>query len=42
MQLLRDNVTLWTSDMSNESEESKAGNHDDGTVLQEAEDEDKD
>lgn len=38
MQLLRDNLTLWTSDMSNE--EGKAGN-DDGTRLEEAEDDDK-
>jgi len=38
MQLLRDNLTLWTSDMSNETEEGK---HDDGTRLEEAE-EDKD
>lgn len=40
MQLLRDNLTLWTSDMSNEAEE-KAG-HDDGTRVEDAEDEDKD
>jgi len=36
MQLLRDNLTLWTSDMSNEGEEGKATN-DDGTRLEEAE-----
>jgi 14-3-3 protein epsilon len=39
MQLLRDNLTLWTSDMSNE--EGKVGGTDDGTRLEEAE-EDKD
>jgi len=37
MQLLRDNLTLWTSDMSNEGEEK--GN-DDNTRLEEAEDKD--
>lgn len=36
MQLLRDNLTLWTSDMSNEGEE-KVGGTDDGTRLEEAE-----
>jgi len=34
MQLLRDNLTLWTSDMSNEGEGK--GNNDDGTRLEEA------
>jgi len=38
MQLLRDNLTLWTSDMSNEG---KAGPGDDGTRLEEAEEEEK-
>jgi 14-3-3 protein epsilon len=38
MQLLRDNLTLWTSDMSNEGEDKPS---DDGTRLEEAE-EDKD
>jgi len=42
MQLLRDNLTLWTSDMSNEPEEGKVGGTDDGTRLEEAEEEDKD
>jgi len=37
MQLLRDNLTLWTSDMSNEG---KAQN-DDGTRLEEADEDDK-
>jgi len=37
MQLLRDNLTLWTSDLSNE-EQSKVGGSDDGTRLEEAED----
>jgi len=37
MQLLRDNLTLWTSDMSNEAEEGKQT--DDGTRLEEADDE---
>jgi len=37
MQLLRDNLTLWTSDMSNEVEEGK--HTDDGTRLEEADDE---
>jgi 14-3-3 protein epsilon len=38
MQLLRDNLTLWTSDMSNEGEEGKVGGGpDDGTRLEEAE-----
>lgn len=36
MQLLRDNLTLWTSDMSNEGGEKPAEN--DGTRLEEAED----
>jgi len=36
MQLLRDNLTLWTSDLSNEGEDKPAGN-DDGTRLEEAE-----
>jgi len=36
MQLLRDNLTLWTSDMSNEAEEGKQN---DGTRLEEADDE---
>jgi len=35
MQLLRDNLTLWTTDISNEGE-GKAQN-DDGTRLEEAE-----
>jgi len=39
MQLLRDNLTLWTSDMSNEGEEGKPS--DDGTRLEEAEDDKK-
>jgi len=39
MQLLRDNLTLWTSDMSNEGEGK--GQTDDGTRLEEAEDEKK-
>jgi len=34
MQLLRDNLTLWTSDMSNEGEGK--GSNDDGTRLEEA------
>jgi len=38
MQLLRDNLTLWTSDMSNEGEEGKTGAAEDGTRLEEAED----
>jgi len=38
MQLLRDNLTLWTSDMSNEG---KVGGGDDGTRLEEAEEEEK-
>jgi len=38
MQLLRDNLTLWTSDMSSEGKPGP----DDGTRLEEAEDEDKD
>jgi len=36
MQLLRDNLTLWTSDMSNEGKQN-----DDGTRLEEAEEQDK-
>jgi len=40
MQLLRDNLTLWTSDMSNEGE-GKGADKDDGTRLEEAENEDK-
>jgi len=39
MQLLRDNLTLWTSDMSNEGE-GKAQN-DDGTRLEEADEDSK-
>jgi 14-3-3 protein epsilon len=35
MQLLRDNLTLWTSDMSNEGE-GKGADKDDGTRLEEA------
>jgi len=42
MQLLRDNLTLWTSDMSNETEEGSKPGHDDGTRLEEADEEDKD
>jgi len=37
MQLLRDNLTLWTSDMSNEPDEGKQA--DDGTRVEEADDE---
>jgi len=40
MQLLRDNLTLWTSDMSNEAEEGKQ-QADDGTRLEEADDDEK-
>eukprot|EP01114_Cavostelium_apophysatum_P006539 TRINITY_DN178_c0_g1_i1.p1 TRINITY_DN178_c0_g1~~TRINITY_DN178_c0_g1_i1.p1 ORF type:complete len:264 (-),score=87.56 TRINITY_DN178_c0_g1_i1:229-1020(-) len=40
MQLLRDNLTLWTSDMSNESE-GKSGGNDDGTRLEEADEDAK-
>jgi len=36
MQLLRDNLTLWTSDMSNETEEAKPS--EDGTRLDDADD----
>jgi len=38
MQLLRDNLTLWTSDMSNEDKEGKTGGSTDGTHVEEAED----
>jgi len=40
MQLLRDNLTLWTSDMSNEGE-GKVGANDDGTRLEEADEDAK-
>jgi len=40
MQLLRDNLTLWTSDMSNEGE-GKSGQNDDGTRLEEADEDSK-
>jgi len=33
MQLLRDNLTLWTSDMSNDGEDNKVGN-DEGTPVE--------
>jgi len=36
MQLLRDNLTLWTSDMSTEGEGKTGQNEDDGTRLQDA------
>jgi len=41
MQLLRDNLTLWTSDMSNETEEGSKPGHDDGTRVEDAEEDDK-
>jgi len=40
MQLLRDNLTLWTSDMSNEGD-GKSGQNDDGTRLEEADEDSK-
>jgi len=40
MQLLRDNLTLWTSDMSNDGE-GKVGQNDDGTRLEEADEDSK-